>query len=108
MSLPNDLRGKAVLITGGTMGIGLATALAFGREQAHTILTYKWGTADEEDVRDRFRHAGAPEPLLVRADVVDERDTAALMRQMRERHEAIEVFISNVAFGLLVNSLDDY
>ncbi|MBV9580414.1 MAG: SDR family oxidoreductase [Chloroflexi bacterium] len=108
MTLPNDLRGKAVLITGGTMGIGLATALAFGRQQAHTILTYKWGSADESEVRDHFRRIGAPDPLIVRADVVDEEDTAALMQELRGRHDAIEVFVSNVAFGLLINSLDDY
>lgn len=108
MISPNELRGKAVLVTGGTMGIGLATALAFGRQQAHTILTYKWGSANEDEILDHFRRLGAPEPLILRADVADERDSAALMREMRERHEAIDVFVSNVAFGLLVNSLDDY
>jgi len=108
MSLPNDLHGKAVLITGGTMGIGLATALAFGRQGAHTILTYKWGSADEDEVRRRFALVGAPEPLIMRADVVDDEDTAALMLEMRRRYEAIEVFVSNVAFALLVDSLDDY
>jgi NAD(P)-dependent dehydrogenase (short-subunit alcohol dehydrogenase family) len=30
----NDFTGKSVLITGGTMGIGLATGLAFGRQGA--------------------------------------------------------------------------
>ena len=43
-----DFRNKSVLVTGGTMGIGLATALAFGRHGASCILTHKWETADEE------------------------------------------------------------
>ena len=64
----NDLRGKAVLITGGTAGIGLATGLAFGRRGAHCTLTYHWGSADEDEVRDRFAEVGAPTPRLVQAD----------------------------------------
>ena len=32
------------------MGIGLATALAFARHGAHCTLTYKWGTADEDEM----------------------------------------------------------
>ena len=44
--------GQTVLVTGGTMGIGLATALAFASRGARCVLTYKWGTADEDEVRD--------------------------------------------------------
>ena len=47
----NDFHGKCVLITGGTMGIGLATGLAFARQGACPVLTYKWGTADEVGLR---------------------------------------------------------
>ena len=50
----NALQGKAVLITGGTMGIGLATGLAFARQGAVCTLTHKWGTADEDEVRQLF------------------------------------------------------
>ena len=47
----NDFRGKAVLVTGGTRGIGLATGLAFGRRGADVTLTYKWGAEDEDAIR---------------------------------------------------------
>ncbi|MEI8256734.1 MAG: hypothetical protein WCJ30_13750, partial [Deltaproteobacteria bacterium] len=50
----NDLKGKAVYVTGGTMGIGLATAVAFAREGAQCYLTNKWGTADEDVVMKQF------------------------------------------------------
>ena len=39
-----DYRGKAVLVTGGTAGIGLATALAFAARGAETTLTYRFGS----------------------------------------------------------------
>ena len=104
----NDLHGKAVLITGGTMGIGLATGLAFGREGARCILTHKWGTADEDEVRSRFAEIGAPEPLIVQADVANAEDTSALLGAIRAEHDAVEAFISNVSFGLVVKDFDDY
>jgi NAD(P)-dependent dehydrogenase (short-subunit alcohol dehydrogenase family) len=104
----NDLRGKAVLITGGTMGIGLATGLAFARQGAVCTLTHKWGTADEDAIRSQFRHEDLPLPHIVQADVAQGEDTDRLLAEMRHRHESIEVFVSNVSFGLIVKSLDDY
>ena len=37
-----------MLISGGTMGIGLATGLAFARQGAHCTLTRKWKTAKRQ------------------------------------------------------------
>ncbi len=79
------LEGKAVLITGGTMGIGLATGLAFGRHGAHCTLTHKWGTADEV-----------------------EEDTVALLEGMRRVHDRVEAFVSNVSVALVISGLQDY
>lgn len=104
----NDLRGKAVLITGGTMGIGLATGLAFGREGAQVTLTHRWGTADEDEVRAKFREAGAPEPLIIEADAGRDEDTVALLTELKERHDRIEAYIANVSFAHVVKGLRDY
>ena len=104
----NDLRQKAVLITGGTMGIGLATGLAFARQGAIPWLTHRWGSADEDAILKLFADQGLPKPHIVQADVANKEDTAALLEQIKAHHDHVEAFISNVSFGLVVEKLEDY
>lgn len=104
----NDLSGKAVLVTGGTAGIGLATALRFAQAGAACTLTYRFGSADEDAIRARFAALDAPAPLLVQADAADDADTDALLDEMKRRHDHVEVFVSNVSGALVTRSLDDY
>lgn len=97
--LRNDLSGKAVIITGGTHGIGLATGLAFGRLGAHVFLTHRWGSADEDELRKQFADVGAPAPQILEADVSVDEDTEALLEKVKANHDAVEVLISNVSFA---------
>jgi NAD(P)-dependent dehydrogenase (short-subunit alcohol dehydrogenase family) len=107
--MKNDLRGKAVLITGGTKGIGLATGLAFAREGAHVYLTNKWGSADEEGIRRRFAEAGAPiPPSIVEADASVDEDTERCMEQVKKDHDGVEALLSNVAFAQVGAGVDSY
>jgi NAD(P)-dependent dehydrogenase (short-subunit alcohol dehydrogenase family) len=103
-----EFRNRTVLITGGTMGIGLETGLAFARQGAQCFLTYKWGTADEEEVRRRFRQAGGLEPEIYRADAGSTDDTTCLLEEIRQRHGSIDVFVSNVSAAQIVGNLNDY
>jgi len=102
------LVGKVALITGGTRGIGLATALALGSHGAQTIVTYHWGSADEDGLRERFAACGAPVPLILHADVGLAADTVLLLTGIRERWPRIDIFISNASIALLVHGLEDY
>ena len=104
----NDYRGKAVLITGGTMGIGLATGHSFGRQGADVYLTHRWGTADESEVRAKFQEAGCSEPHILEADVGHDDDTDALLGEIKKKHERLEAFISNVSVAHVTRGLEDY
>lgn len=90
------------------MGIGLATALAFARQGAVCALTFKWGTANLEEVFAKFRDEDLPRPDIIEADVIHSGDTEALLQQVRQKHDHIEAFISNVSFGEVVRDLAGY
>jgi NAD(P)-dependent dehydrogenase (short-subunit alcohol dehydrogenase family) len=90
------------------MGIGLACALSFAAQGAKCFLTYKWGTADEDAVREQFARISAPEPDIVRADAGNAEDTANLMQHLRSATNRVGVFVSNVSAALVVAELKDY
>src|SRR5262249_4845533 len=90
------------------MGIGLETALALAERGARCAVTYKWGTADEDEVYRRFADKGAPKPLIIRADVGSADDTSALMEELRREWEQVDVFVSNASVALVVKDVEDY
>lgn len=102
-----DWRDRAVLVTGGTRGIGLETALAFGRHGARTILTYRWGGSEEEAAR-RFSSEDLPAPVIVRADASREDDTLALMETLKADFDRVDALVSNVSVASRVRDLADY
>ncbi len=103
-----DLRGKTALITGGTRGIGLASARALAEAGAQVFLTYKWGSSDLDAVAQSFTSMGALRPGFFQADASVEEDTARLMDQLAGSAKKIDVFISNVSFALRTTTLADY
>lgn len=102
------MKDKAVLITGGTKGIGLSSALYFAKAGARTYLSYKWGSDDYAPLFAEFENAGAIKPVLIQADVSNDEDTAALLAQVKEKETAIDYFISNVGFAQSPKNLDEY
>jgi NAD(P)-dependent dehydrogenase (short-subunit alcohol dehydrogenase family) len=99
--------GRNVLITGGTKGIGLATALAFAKEHAQLVLTYRWGSADESEVAAKIEALGAPAPIFFEADIAQSADTEKLFQALKEKGLQVHAFISNASNAVTVQNLDD-
>ncbi|MCK5241218.1 SDR family oxidoreductase [bacterium] len=102
------MKDKVVLITGGTQGIGLATALQFAQAGARLYLTYKWGSADMDQLNARFTALSAEKPVLLEADVSQAEDTDQLLAAIAKQEKKVDVFISNVGFAQRTMTLDEY
>jgi NAD(P)-dependent dehydrogenase (short-subunit alcohol dehydrogenase family) len=103
-----DFRGKTVLVTGGTKGIGRAIGLAFGALGADCVLTHKWGSVPAEEVAAAFAAVGAAAPWVAQADTSSDEDTVALFDELKARGVVLEAIVSNVSFSLVTGALEDY
>ncbi|NJR52231.1 MAG: SDR family oxidoreductase [Leptolyngbyaceae cyanobacterium CSU_1_3] len=71
------LSGKVALVTGGTSGIGRATAIAYAQHQAKVVVVGRRIDEGEETVRS-IAEAGT-EAIFVQADVTKEADVQAMV-----------------------------
>jgi len=92
---------KVVLITGGTAGIGRATAVAFARHGAHVVVSGRRKTEGEESVALVEKLGG--EGLFVRADVSREEDVVELIARTVEHFGRLDIAFNNA--GVLERGL---
>lgn len=94
-----DLRDKAVLVTGASTGIGAATARAFARCGARVALHCNRGTEAADAVADDIQGSGGTARVL-RADVTDTAAVTALVDEAAARLEGLDILVNN-AGGLI-------
>jgi NAD(P)-dependent dehydrogenase (short-subunit alcohol dehydrogenase family) len=89
----NDFQGKVALVTGGTSGIGRATAIAFAREGAKVVVAGRRAAEGNDTVRLIRDHGG--EAIFVPTDVAQEAQVKNLVGRTLEQFGRLDIAFNN-------------
>jgi 3-oxoacyl-[acyl-carrier protein] reductase len=104
-----DLSGKVAFVTGGSRGIGRATAEALAEQGAHVVLTYVGNEAQARETVEGILGAGR-KAEAVRVDVADRAATEQAIAEAAKRLGRLDVLVANAGIavdGLLLRLKDE-
>ncbi len=96
-----DPKGKVVVVTGASSGIGEATARQFGREGAKVVLAARRVDRLESLANELANMGTGAEVLVVQADLSKLDDIQSLIQKTLDRFGRIDVLVNNAGFGRL-------
>jgi 3-oxoacyl-[acyl-carrier protein] reductase len=89
-----NLKGKNVLVTGGSKGIGRAIVEAMAKQGANVIINY----SSDADAADKFVSEIANYPvkvLAIKANVADDQEVNAMFDTIAKEFSSIDVLVNN-------------
>jgi len=98
------LQDKVAVITGGTSGLGLATARRLGREGARVAITGRNQERGRAACAELSRIAA--DALFIPAEAASREETEAVMAAVAERWGRLDVLVANAGVGLVTRLVD--
>ena len=87
-----DFTGKTVLITGGTKGIGKATAIAFAKKGAKVAINF---SNDNEAARATYSELEGEGHLLVKANIIHPNSVERMLDTVIQEFGQLDILINN-------------
>ncbi len=92
------LKGRVALVTGASLGIGRATAVALGRAGASVAINYRSHADEAEQVAQAVRDAGS-KAIILQADVADYDAVERMVRDTVAEFGKLDIAVSNAAYS---------
>lgn len=93
-----DLRGRVALVTGASLGIGRASALALGKAGAKVGVNYRSNAEKAEEVVRAIQDAGS-EAVALQADVAEQSQVEGMVADLVKRWGKLDIAVSNAAYS---------
>jgi len=103
----SDLKGKVVLVTGASTGIGAAAAIAFARLGSKLVVHYNESHAAAEAVAAQIKALGAS-VTLAGGDVMQEANVKRIVAETMAAYGRIDVLVNNAGGMLGRVRIEDY
>jgi len=100
MTTNESLAGKVAMVTGGSRGIGAATARALAARGADVAITYVVSSQKAAEMVAALELLGV-RALAIRADQADPEQVAAAVRHVHERFGRLDILVNNAGVAAI-------
>lgn len=104
--MSNSLQGKVALVTGGSRGLGAATAEALADQGADVAISYVASRAKAEAVVEKLRAKGV-RALAIQSDQADMAAAKPLIEQVVAYFGKLDILVNNAAIAVQGRTVDD-
>lgn len=104
--MQRTMSGKVALITGGSRGLGAATAEAFADQGADVAITYVSSAEKADDVVAKLKAKGV-RALAIQSDQADTRGAKPLVEKVVEHFGRLDILVNNAAVAVQGKRVDD-
>ena len=97
------LNNKIAIITGGSRGIGAATALMLAQAGAHIVITYTKNEKAAKYISQKIRNIGK-ECIAIKADISKEKNAKMIVEKTLGKFGRIDILVNNAGiwtYGLI-------
>ena len=104
--MKKSLKGKVALVTGGSRGLGAATAEALAEEGADVVITYVAAAHKAEAVVEKLKAKGV-RALAIRSDQADTAAAKPLIDKVMAHFGKLDILVNNAAIAVQGKTVDD-
>ncbi|GFF46552.1 granaticin polyketide synthase putative ketoacyl reductase 2 [Aspergillus udagawae] len=107
-TMPYNLKGKNVLVTGGSRGLGAVICQKFAAEGCNVAINYHSSRAVAEDLASRLAKEYSIKSIVLQGDAELPEDNQRVVQEANEQLSGLDIVIANAGWTRFANQRDIY